>query len=60
MTDILIVETLWEGLLNCIPVMVAGSIITLEYGFVINNKFNFEEQVLKNFFRICFFVYETK
>lgn len=60
MTDILIVETLWEGLLNCIPVMVEGNIITLEYGFVINNKFNFEKQVLKNSFRACFFVYETK
>lgn len=45
--------------MNCIPVMVEGNIITLEYGFVINNKFNFEKQVLK-IFMTCFFVYETK
>lgn len=35
--------------MNCIPVMVEVNIITLEYGFVINNKFNFEKQVLKDF-----------
>lgn len=46
--------------MNCIPVMVEVNIITLEYGFVINNKFNFEKQVLKSSFRACFFVYETK